>query len=734
MTTLHFSSDSDIEAVLDARHPDIFGFLGPHRIGDTSTAVVRTFQPQASSVSVVLRQDRTRVFPALKIHDHGLFEAQLPVAEFTREYDLEITSFEGQVEVVADVYSFGTLLGDMDVHLFREGTHQKLHHSLGAHLCVRDGVSGVRFSVWAPNARRVSVIGDFNSWDGRRHPMRLRIEGGIWELFIPGVIENTHYKFELIDAHGALRVKSDPFAFYGQHGKETASLVWDTNRYAWADGEWIDQRKRRDVYSSAVSIYEVHMGSWKRVGEDGGRSLSYRELADQLIPYAKGLGFTHLELMGLSEHPFDGSWGYQVTGYFAPTSRFGNPDEFREFVDRCHQAGLGVIVDWVPGHFPKDEHGLAKFDGTALFEHADPRQGEHQDWGTLIFNYGRNEVKNFLISNALFWIEEYHIDGLRVDAVASMLYLDYSREPGEWVPNYHGGRENLEAIGFMRHLNGVCYEKHPGILMIAEESTAWPGVSRPISQGGLGFGFKWNMGWMNDSLSYIAHEPIHRKYHHGKATFSMLYAYDENFILVLSHDEVVHGKGSMINKMPGDRWQKFANLRLFYAWMWAHPGKKLLFMGCEFGQWQEWSHERSLDWHLFLGHEHAGLQKLVGDLNHLYTTQAALHEICHQAGGYFWLDANDGDNSIFAFVRADRDGQKIYVLVSATPVPRHGYRVGVSEPGAYRELLNTDASHYGGSGLINGGNLMAEQVPWQGQPWSVVITLPPLGAVYLIRA
>ena len=734
MTTLHFSSDSDIEAVLDARHPNVFGFLGPHRIGDTSSAVVRTFQPQARNVKVVLRADRSRVFPALKVHDHGLFEAQLPVAEFTHDYDLEIENHDGQTQIIGDAYAFGMILGELDMHLFREGNHQKLHDCLGAHLDVREGVAGVRFAVWAPNARRVSVVGDFNNWDGRRHPMRLRIEGGIWELFIPGVKEQAHYKFELIDAHGALRTKSDPFAFYGQHSEQTASLVWDTHRYGWADQEWVNQRQRSDVYRKPMSIYEVHLGSWKHVPEEGGRSLSYREMADQLIPYAKSLGFTHLELMGLAEHPFDGSWGYQVTGYFAPTSRYGNPDEFREFIDRCHLAGLGVILDWVPGHFPKDEHGLAKFDGTALFEHADPRQGEHQDWGTLIFNYGRNEVKNFLISNALYWIEEYHIDGLRVDAVASMLYLDYSREPGQWVPNYQGGRENLEAIGFMQHLNGVCYEKHPGILMIAEESTAWPGVSRPISGGGLGFGFKWNMGWMNDSLNYIAHEPVHRKYHHGQATFSMLYAYDENFILVLSHDEVVHGKGSLINKMPGDRWQKFANLRLFYAWMWAHPGKKLLFMGGEFGQWREWSHERSLDWHLFMGHEHAGLQKLVGDLNHLYANSPALHERCHQPDGFWWLDANDGDNSIFTFGRCGDLGQKIYVAVNATPVPRHGYRLGVAEPGAYRELLNTDANDYGGSGQTNPGNLFAQNVPWQGQPWSVEITLPPLGAVYLTLA
>ncbi|MBX7206837.1 MAG: 1,4-alpha-glucan branching protein GlgB [Verrucomicrobiaceae bacterium] len=734
MTTLHFSSDADIDAVLGARHPNPFGFFGPHRIGDTSNAVVRTFQPQARSVRIILRDDSSKVFQALKVHEHGLFEAQLPVADYTNDYDLEITGHDDSIVRVADAYSFGTLLGEQDMHYLREGKHQQLHQHLGAHVKTIGGVTGVQFAVWAPNARRVSVVGDLNLWDGRVHPMRLRVEAGIWEIFIPGVAESMHYKFELVDANGCLRTKSDPYAFFGQHGTETASLVWNMERYRWGDGEWVRRREQQDTYHKPMSIYEVHLGSWKRVPEEGGRPLSYRELADQLIPYAKDLGFTHLELMGIAEHPFDGSWGYQVTGYFAPTSRHGNPDEFREFIDRAHQAGLGVIIDWVPGHFPKDEHGLARFDGTALYEHADPRQGEHQDWGTLIFNYGRSEVRNFLVSNALFWIEQYHIDGLRVDAVASMLYLDYSRQPGQWVPNREGGRENLEAIEFLRDLNGTCYARHPGIMMIAEESTAFAGVSRPISAGGLGFGFKWNMGWMNDSLHYMAHEPVHRKYHHGEATFSMIYAFDENFILVLSHDEVVHGKGSLINKMPGDRWQQFANLRLFYAWMWAHPGKKLLFMGGEFGQWDEWSHERSLDWHLFLGEEHAGLQKLIRDLNALYAKHPALHEKCHEAGGFQWLDPNDGENSIFPFVRSSSAGEKVYVIVNATPVVREGYRIGVAEPGVYRELLNTDSSIYSGTNIGSGTGLQTQEAPWHGQPWSIVVTLPPLGAVYLAKA
>jgi 1,4-alpha-glucan branching enzyme len=717
-------------AVLEARHSDPFGFLGRHRTQE-GRVVVRTMQPAAEAVTVLAR-DGSGSWPMTKAHHHGFFVAELPGGAADTPYDLEIRYFSGASQVTADPYSFtDLLLGEKDIYFFREGTHQRLYDCLGARMDVLHGVPGTKFAVWAPNARRVSVVGDFNGWDGRAHPMRLRIEGGIWELFIPGVGEEAHYKFEILSADGNLLVKSDPFAFYGQHSEKTASLVFDLNRYRWSDGEWMERRRSADLYKSPMSIYEVHLGSWKRVEADGNRPMSYRELADDLIPYVKSLNFTHIELMPVAEHPFDGSWGYQVTGYFAPTSRFGNPDEFREFVDRCHQAGLGVILDWVPGHFPKDAHGLAQFDGTALFEHADPRQGEHQDWGTLIFNYGRAEVKNFLTANALFWLEQYHIDGLRVDAVASMLYLDYSRKPWAWVPNKYGGRENLEAIDFMRELNTICYAAHPGTTIIAEESTAWPGVSKPVSEGGLGFGFKWNMGWMNDSLRYMAEDPVHRKYHHGEATFSMLYAYDENFILVLSHDEVVHGKGSMLNKMPGDRWQKFANLRMFYAWMWAHPGKKLLFMGGEFGQWREWNHETSLDWHVFLGEEHAALQKLVRDLNQFYRQHAEFYCCDHDAAGFRWLDANDGDNSIFAFMRMTKDGGRVYCIVNATPVPRPGYRVGVASAGAYQELLNTDAREYAGSGATNGGEMQAEAKPWHDQPFSLVLDLPPLGAVYL---
>ncbi|MCU0494936.1 MAG: 1,4-alpha-glucan branching protein GlgB [Serpentinimonas sp.] len=725
------SPQPEVVALLEARHGNAFGFLGCHTLDD-GRKVARTFQPSARR-AWFWPEGAAAGIEAEKSHHYGLFDLEIDPAHAHGRYEWEYENFEGGHWRTPDPYAFRPLLGDQDMYFFREGTHRRLYDCLGAHPDEIDGISGIRFAVWAPNARRVSVVGDFNNWDGRVHPMRLRIESGIWEIFIPSIPAGTHYKFELLSSEGHLLTKSDPFAFFSQHGTLTASLAYDLGRYTWGDSAWMQARASRHLYSHPMSIYEVHPGSWKRVPADNNRWQSWLEMADELIPYVKNLGFTHLELMGVAEHPFDGSWGYQVTGYYAPTSRYGTPDEFRAFVDRCHQNGLGVILDWVPGHFPKDAHGLARFDGTALFEHADPRQGEHQDWGTLIFNYGRNEVRNFLVANALFWLREYHIDGLRVDAVASMLYLDYSRNEGEWVPNAFGGRENLDAIAFMRELNRVCYEEHPGTTIVAEESTAWPGVSKPIDSGGLGFGFKWNMGWMNDSLRYVAHDPVHRKYHHGEATFSMLYAYDENFILVLSHDEVVHGKGSMINKMPGDRWQKFANLRMFYAWMWAHPGKKLLFMGGEFGQWNEWSHERSLDWHLFLGAEHAGLQKLVATLNELYTSRPALHALCHQPGGFEWLDANDADGSLFPFVRTGPDGERIYIVVNATPVPRKAYRLGVADAGAYRELLNTDAIEFGGSNVRNAPLLLTTETPWQNQPRSLVVDIPPLGAVYLAR-
>ena len=722
--------DDDALKIIEARHHDPFGYLGTH-LQDDGSVKFRTFQSRATSVKVSLPES-DEIIPTVRIHEAGLYEATLPNDSWKKPYELIIESENGDVTHTVDPYSFGLLLGDQDMHYFCEGKHWRLYDILGSHLRTIDGVSGILFAVWAPNAQRVSVVGDFNNWDGRANPMRCRLESGIWEIFVPGVGLNAHYKFEVRGAHGGIVTKSDPFAFFSQNGIQTASLTWDYNRYQWGDGEWMMRRAMQNPYHEAVSIYEVHLGSWRH--KEGGRWLTYLELAEQLIPYVKDLGFTHIELMPVSEFPFDGSWGYQVGGYFAPTSRYGNPDDFREFVDLCHEANIGVIVDWVPAHFPKDAHGLARFDGTALYEHADPRQGEHMDWGTLIFNFGRNEVRNFLVSNALFWLEQYHIDGIRVDAVASMLYLDYSREHGQWVPNANGGRENLDAIYFMKELNQQCYAQHPGVMMIAEESTSWPGVSRSVATGGLGFGFKWNMGWMNDSLRYISKEPIHRKYHHGQATFSMLYAYDENFMLVLSHDEVVHGKGSMLEKMPGDRWQKFANLRMFLAWMWMHPGKKLLFMGIEIGQWREWSHERQLDWEVLFGEEHRNLQLLIGDLNRLYTGKPALHARDHDSSGFFWLDANDAEGSVFAFLRSAPDGSKCYAVVNATPVLRTGYRLGVAEGGLYKELLNTDSAIYSGSNAGNGEGLVAQALPWQGQPWSVVVTLPPLATIVLERA
>jgi 1,4-alpha-glucan branching enzyme len=559
--------------------------------------------------------------------------------------------------------------------------------------------------------------------------MRKRVESGIWEIFVPGVGEQAHYKFELRNCFGQIVLKGDPYAFYSQHGLQTASLVFNLERFTWSDREWMEARRTRQWHKEAVSVYEVHLGSWARVPEENDRYLSYREFSDRLINYVKEMGFTHIELMPVAEHPFDGSWGYQITGYYSPTSRYGNPDEFREFVDLCHQAGIGVILDWVPGHFPKDAYGLAQFDGTHLYEHADPRQGEHQDWGTLIFNYGRNEVRNFLIGNALFWLDEYHIDGLRVDAVASMLYLDYSRQPGAWIPNVHGGRENLEAIYFLKRFNEVSYERFPGIMTIAEESTAWPGVSRPTFLGGLGFGFKWNMGWMHDFLVYMSRDPAYRKYHQGDITFSLLYAFQEHFILVLSHDEVVHGKGALLNKMPGDPWQKFANLRMFYAWMYSYPGKKLLFMGGEFGQWQEWNHDRSLDWHLLQFPGHAGLRRLVQHLNYLYKKEPALWQLDDSYEGFDWIDFHDAESSIVAYFRKAQDGPILIFAVNATPVPRHAYRIGAAGEGWYEEILNTDAETYGGSNVGNFGGVHADAIPWQGQSHSISINLPPLGVV-----
>ena len=731
MTPTRLAPD-DYFPLVEARHCDPFRILGIRSLQDHFLA--RVLRPDASELAVILDGKGAKAQKLLRVDEHGLFEGE--IAGFTEgmSYTLEITGHDGRKWKERDAYSFPPVLGEMDIYLFNEGTHYDIYKKLGAHVKVIGDVPGVHFAVWAPSAQRVSVVGDFNNWDGRVHQMRKLVPSGVWEIFLPGVHEGAHYKFEIRGAHGDVFLKTDPYAFFAQHGVQTGCMVFDLGRYQWSDEEWMHKRPQVDSYNSPMSIYEVHIGSWQRIPEDGNRALSYRELGDRLIPYVKEMGFTHIELMPVMEHPFDGSWGYQVVNYYAPTSRFGNPDEFRNFVDRCHQAGIGVILDWVPGHFPKDAHGLARFDGSCLFEHEDPRLGEHQDWGTLIFNYGRNEVKNFLIGNALFWLDEYHIDGLRVDAVASMLYLDYSRKAGEWIPNCFGGRENLEAIDFLKRCNEVCYERHPGVALIAEESTAWPGVSRPTYTGGLGFGYKWNMGWMNDSLRYISKDPIHRRYHQGEITFSMLYAFHEHFILVLSHDEVVHGKGSLINKMPGDDWQKFANCRMFLAWMWAHPGKKLIFQGIEFGQFSEWKHAFSLDWHLTEQHLNQGMRRLMQHLNWLYTHEPSFYELDDSYEGYEWIDFGDADNSVWSFMRKSRSGERILFVVNATPIVRGGYRVGVPQPGFYEEILNTDAETYGGSNAGNFGGVQAhEDWSWQNQPHSIEINLPPLSVIAFKR-
>jgi len=645
-----------------------------------------------------------------------------------------VTYPHGHVLEMDDPYRYGRVLTDFDLHLFSEGTHHRLFEKLGAHVITLGSTTGVHFAVWAPNAERASVVGNFNGWDGRVHVMRHLGPSGVWEIFIPGLNEGEHYKFELRSrVGGGLRIKADPFGFHFEVPPKSASVVRRLDRYEWRDGDWMRERAGLSLWHDRpMSIYEVHLGSWARVPEEGNRSLTYRELAAQLIPYVKRLGFTHIELLPMMEHPYSGSWGYQVTGFFAPTSRFGTPEEFKFFVDECHQHGVGVLLDWVPGHFPKDDHGLARFDGTSLYEHEDPRQGEHQDWGTLIFNYGRHEVRNFLSSNALFWLDEYHIDGLRVDAVASMLYLDYSRQPGQWIANRFGGRENLDAVDFFRQLNTATHEKHPGSVTIAEESTAWPAVSRPVYVGGLGFSYKWNMGWMHDMLQYMHQDPVHRRWHHNNITFSMLYAFTENFILPFSHDEMVHGKGSMLDKMPGDAWQKHANLRALFGYMYGHPGKKLLFMGAEFGQWREWNHDESLDWHLGEDPRHEGLRLLVRDLNQIYQREPSLHENDFEPGGFQWIDANDHENSVVSFLRRGRRREEFTVMVvNFTPVPRHGYRLGVPAAGWYAELLNTDAAMYGGSNVGNGGGLDAEAVPSHGHPWSLNLVLPPLACVLL---
>ncbi len=718
-------SQEEMEAIVRVDHADPHRVLGIHSV--FGITVVRAFHPDALAAWVVLEGEAPLAM--VKCHPGGLFAARLLEKGPQVPYKIRFEFQDGSIWEIDDPYRFPPALGELDLYLIGEGRHYELHQKLGAHPRRMDGSEGVAFALWAPNARRVSVVGEFNRWDGRLFPMRCLGRSGVWEIFIPGVKIGEMYKFEILTRDGHLRIKSDPFAFYMELRPGTASRVWDLGAYRWHDQEWMESRPRGDqLRGLPMNIYEVHLGSWMR--REDGSWLGYRELAPLIAEHAIKYGFTHLELLPVMEHPLDASWGYQVTGYFAPTSRYGTPDDFRYFVDFCHQKGLGVILDWVPAHFPKDDHSLRWFDGTALYEHMDPRLGHHPDWDTLIFNYGRNEVKNFLMDNALFWLKEYHADGLRVDAVASMLYLDYSRKEGEWVPNKYGGRENLEAIAFLRELNEAIYDKVPGAFTVAEESTAWPGVSSPTYLGGLGFGFKWNMGWMHDTLEYFRKDPIYRSYHHNLLTFSMLYAYSENFILPLSHDEVVHGKGSLLSKMPGDDWQKFANMRLLLAYMFCHPGKKLLFMGTELAPWKEWDHTSSLEWFLSEYPTHGGIGRLLEDLGRLYRSEGALWAWDSDPRGFSWIDCNDSLHSVLAFQRFGPKGHIVCVF-NFTPVVRTCYRVGVDVPGWYREVLNTDSVFYGGSNVGNGGGIEASPQPFHGRPYSLSLTLPPLGALIL---
>ncbi|HET9143672.1 1,4-alpha-glucan branching protein GlgB [Actinophytocola sp.] len=711
----------DLERLLSGAHHDPHSVLGVHVKGDRTIA--RALRPEAKTVTLLAGERR---FPLEHAGD-GLFVAEL--SENPGSYLLEI-DYGGDPVLVDDPYRWLPTLGELDLHLFAEGRHERLWEVLGARVRAYDTptgkVEGTSFAVWAPNAHGVRVTGDFDGWDGRANPMRSLGSSGVWELFIPGLPAGTRYKFRVLGKDGRWHERADPMAFATEIPPATASVV-STPQYQWQDNAWLSRRDTTNWYASPMSIYEVHLGSWRQ-------GLGYRELADQLGDYLAENGFTHVELMPVAEHPFGGSWGYQVTSYYAPTARFGTPDEFRHFVDALHQRDIGVIMDWVPAHFPKDDWALARFDGTPLYEHADPRRGEHPDWGTLVFDFGRNEVRNFLVANALYWIDQFHIDGLRVDAVASMLYLDYSREEGQWLPNPHGGRENLDAVQFLQELNATVYKHHGGTIMIAEESTSWPGVTRPTRVGGLGFGFKWNMGWMHDTLRYAGHDPVHRSYHHNELTFSLMYAWSENFILPLSHDEVVHGKGSLWGRMPGDDWNKAAGLRALLAYMWAHPGKQLLFMGGEFGQVGEWSEGRSLDWELLSDPRHDGIRRLVADLNAVYRAQPALYAADTRPEGFSWIDANDSGNNVASFLRLapEQPGAELACIVNFSGVPRHDYRVGLTWAGRWREILNTDAESYGGSGVGNLGAVEAERHPWHGRPASALVQLPPQGVIWLV--
>ncbi|MDZ5602448.1 1,4-alpha-glucan branching protein GlgB [Pseudomonas sp. RP23018S] len=719
----------DLNALARAEHADPFAVLGAHRDAG-GAVVVRAFLPTALHARVLSREDDRVLAEMQQGSLPGLFFAYL---EHDQPYRLQI-GWAGGEQVTEDPYSFGAQLGDIDMHLFNEGTHRDLAGRFGAQPIQAEGVDGVCFSVWAPNARRVSVVGHFNNWDGRRHPMRLRHGAGVWELFIPRLGPGETYKFEVLGKNGVLPLKADPLARATELPPSTSSKVAGPLGHEWGDSQWMSERDQRHAISAPLSIYELHAGSWRCEVDDVGevaRFYNWRELAERLVPYVQQLGFTHIELLPIMEHPFGGSWGYQPLSMFAPTSRYGTAEDFAAFIDACHQASIGVILDWVPAHFPTDEHGLAQFDGTALYEYANPHEGFHQDWNTLIYNLGRNEVRGFMLASALHWLKHFHIDGLRVDAVASMLYRDYSRKAGEWVPNQYGGRENLEAIEFLRQLNDVAALEAPGALIIAEESTSWPGVSQSTQQGGLGFTYKWNMGWMHDTLHYIQNDPVHRAHHHNELSFGLVYAYSERFVLPISHDEVVHGKHSLIDKMPGDRWQKFANLRAYLSFMWLHPGKKLLFMGCEFGQWREWNHDHQLDWYLLQYSEHQGVQDLVSDLNRLYRDVPALHDQDCKPAGFQWLIGDDAQNSVYAWLRWSKDGEPVLVVANFTPVPREAYRVGVPFGEQWQEMLNSDAERYAGTNYGNGGAVTVEHLPSHGQPLSLSLNLPPLGILVM---
>ncbi len=713
----------ELDRLVAGAHHDPHGILGAHP--HEGHVTIRTLRPAALAVSAIAGGKRVPLE-----HEHGGVWVGVWPGAAVPDYRLDVTYGNAEwqdTHPVDDAYRYLPTLGEIDLHLIGEGRHEEMWKVLGAHVrsytTLIGPVTGTSFAVWAPSARGVRVVGDWNHWDGRANPMRSLGSSGVWELFVPGVGDGARYKYEILGADGVRRQKADPVAFGTEVPPATASVVF-TSSYDWTDTDWLAQRARTDALRGPMSVYEVHLGSWRS-------GLSYMELADQLVEYVQELGFTHVEFLPVAEHPFGGSWGYQVSAYFAPSSRFGSPDEFRHLVDRLHAAGIGVLVDWVPGHFPKDDFALARFDGTALYEHADPRRGEQPDWGTLVFDFGRHEVRNFLVANALFWLEEFHIDGLRVDAVASMLYLDYSREEGEWLPNQYGGRENLEAVAFLQEMNATVFKRVPGAVTIAEESTSWPGVSRPTYLGGLGFGFKWNMGWMHDSLDYVAREPVYRMYHHHQMTFSMMYAYSENFILPISHDEVVHGKGSLLRKMPGDRWQQLANVRALLGYMWAHPGKQLLFMGCEFGQEAEWSESRSLDWWLLDLPDHRGVFDLLRDLNRVYAGSPALWSQDNDPSGFQWIDANDAGNNTYSFLRWGNDGSVLACVTNFSGVPHEGYRLGVPFAGTWEEVVNTDAAAYSGSGVGNLGAVTAVDQSWHGQPASATVRMPPLGTLWL---